>query len=136
MEIPVEVVGNKILLPNYFKYPYQYRMRDYDLDYELVVPKNKKVILINDDISFSDDTDDEDSNVTKDSLQTTKQTNSIVISSDDSDSITINGKKYHEKEAEKILENKFPKNIKQLEKLKDIKIKIKDGKDNISIETK
>ena len=43
LNVPVEVIGNKILLPNFVSYPYQYRFRHYSVDYELVVPKDMKV---------------------------------------------------------------------------------------------
>ena len=44
MKVPVDVVGNRIFLPNYYEIPYEYRFRDYRLDYELVVPSTMKVI--------------------------------------------------------------------------------------------
>lgn len=136
MEIPVEVVDNKILLPNYFKYPYQYRLRDYDVDYELVVPRNKKVIALNDNLHLSmDDDQDDDVTVEYDSTRIAGDKLDISINDKDKDSITINGKKYHKDVAEKILEKKMPKGLKDLEQLKNINIQIKDDKSNIKIET-
>jgi hypothetical protein len=29
VSVPVEVVNNRIILPNYIKYPYEHRFRDY-----------------------------------------------------------------------------------------------------------
>ena len=36
LNIPVEIDGNKILLPNYMKYPYAHRFRDYNVSYCLL----------------------------------------------------------------------------------------------------
>jgi phage shock protein PspC (stress-responsive transcriptional regulator) len=144
MEVPVEIVQNKILLPNYIKYPYEHKLRDYSVRYELVVPKNIKVIAVNDNISLSmnDEEDDiayatayDENDSTNTNSKSSNQT-SISISSDDGDSITINGKKYHEKEADKILEKNLKNKLKNLENLKDVDIKIEDGKSKISIKTK
>lgn len=136
MEVPVEIVANKILLPNYFKYPYQNRLRDYEVEYELVVPKNKKVIALNGENGFSiDEDDDQDDDQSQNSSSKKDQTISIVAA-DDSDSIIVNGKSYQKDKADSILKKAIPKNLKDIEKLKDVDIKIKDGKSEISIKTK
>ncbi|MDR2206156.1 MAG: DUF2807 domain-containing protein, partial [Flavobacteriaceae bacterium] len=57
LDVPVEISGNKILLPNYVKYPYAHRFRDYDVDYELVVPEKNIVVPMNKKIDFSGDLD-------------------------------------------------------------------------------
>lgn len=138
MEVPVEIINNKILIPNYIKYPYEYRMRDYDLDYELVIPKNKRVIVMNDDISTRGDDEDEDDdhynspNAVQDSTNVGSKT--LKISTDNSDSVTINGKKYPEKEAEKIIKKSLSKDLKNLKDIKGLKIDIDD--DNVTIKTK
>ena len=135
MQIPVEIQGNKVLLPNYFAYPYQHRFRDYNINYELVVPKNYTVINENehglyfhddknenkDDISY----DDEDGNV---SIQSNG--NTIVYSSNLKDSVIINGKKYPKEMGEKMIKDSL-KNFKS----KDVNIQVKSGKDEISIKT-
>ena len=44
-----------------FQYLYEYRFRNYRLDYELVVPRNTKVINEKEyQVSISDDNDDDD----------------------------------------------------------------------------
>ena len=140
MEVPVEIVANKILLPNYVKYPYENRMRDYDVDYELVVPRTTKVIPLNEEQGFSvDDNAEEDDNSTQESsqVQIGSGDKKIVIKSiDDSDSVSINGQTYDKQKADSILKKAMPKNLKDMEKLKDVDIKIKDGKSEISIKTK
>ena len=68
LNVPVEVVGNKILLPNFVSYPYQYRFRHYSVDYELVVPKDMKVakgnehLNVNGDLNANGIDDDEENN--------------------------------------------------------------------------
>ncbi|WP_304344646.1 PspC domain-containing protein [Chryseobacterium koreense] len=126
MQVPVEIVGNKILLPNYYSYPYEYRFRDYRVDYELVVPKNMKVVSLNDERGFSVNDDDS----TGDNASVAAGKNSIVVNSSDEDSIIVNGKKVSKEEGELI--------IKKIDKkeLKDIDITVKDGKKEIIIKTK
>jgi phage shock protein PspC (stress-responsive transcriptional regulator) len=137
LEIPVDINNNTIVFPNYMMYPYEYRMRDYEVSYELVIPKQKTIISKEDRVNFSmdedeiEETDDTDNQANQQDHTTKTQTNSITISTDDSDSITINGKKYHENEADKILEKKFKKGIKNL---KGINIDIDE--DNVSIKSK
>jgi len=43
MSVPVEVSGNAVLLPNYISYSYDHRFRDYDVDYELVIPETMEI---------------------------------------------------------------------------------------------
>ena len=43
MSVPVEVSGNAVLLPNYISYSYDQRFRDYDVDYELVIPETMEI---------------------------------------------------------------------------------------------
>lgn len=131
MKIPVEVQGNKILLPNYISYPYDYRFRHYVVDYELVVPKSMKVISLNDGNGFSvndEDKADEDEDKT-DSLNV-NSANNIVINSANKDSVIVNGKKVSEAEAERMLKEADKKDF------KDISISINNGKKEITIKTK
>lgn len=44
VNVPVEVMEGKINLPNYIIYPYEERFRDYDVDYELIIPSHWRVI--------------------------------------------------------------------------------------------
>lgn len=146
MNVPVEITDNKLSLPNYFSYPYEYRMRDYDVSYELVVPKNMVVKKLNDNggFSVSDDIEDQrdynknDNNgnnisIEKDKIKINKST--IEYNSAEPDSVIINGKKYPKEEANKIIERDVAK-LKDLDALKDVNISIKDGKKEISIKTK
>lgn len=128
MQIPVEIIDNKIMLPNYFTYPYDYRFRDYRVDYELVVPKNMKVIALNDERGFSVNDEEMEEN-DQDSTDANSASKSVVISSG-SDSVIVNGKKVSEAEAD-LMMKKIDK-----KELKDINITVKDGKKEIIIKTK
>lgn len=123
INVPVEIVGNKVLIPNFIQYPYNERDRDYSVSYELVVPTSMKVISLNEDKIDLEDSDFE--------------TNTIEIDSTDlgfsTDSIIVNGKKVSQNEAEKILN----KNRKEKETdIKDFQFRIKNGTPEISIKTK
>jgi len=146
MTVPVEVVNNKILLPNYIKYPYEHRFRDYSLNYELVVPQKTVVIsmkkdgihidgdLDGDGINDEDQDGDEDHNgVRIEKNKITVNGSSIEYNSDDQDSIIVNGKKVPNNQAKKVIDSAVS-NIKKSNK--DMDIKIKDGKNEISIQTK
>lgn len=127
MRVPVEVIGNKILLPNYISYNYSDRFRDYHVNYELVVPKNMKVseATENNGIYLQDDASDRD--------EDNKNGNNVVISSDDKGStVTINGKKMSKEEGDKVMDSL---NIDE-DNLQDVNISIRNGKKEISIKTK
>lgn len=143
--VPVEIVDNKVILPNYIKYPYDHRFRDYSVDYELVVPQNTVVIpLKKDGIDFDGDTDgngindndeennDENGNISIEKNKISINGSTIEYSDNDKDSVIINGKKYQKNEAKKIMDT-MKMNI---DKMKDVDIKIKDGKKEFSIKTK
>ncbi len=129
MKIPMEIQGNKILLPNYFAYDYKNRFRDYRLNYELVVPKTTKIINMNTDEVNIENDEDEDSVSSKGSSSVI---NSVSVSSNEKDSMIINGKKYPNKKAEKMLDSMKI----DFDKLKNVDISVKDGKSEISIKTK
>ena len=142
VNVPLEIVDNKITLPNYFSYPYTDRFRDYRVDYELIIPKNMKVISLNDERGFSVDDDqyndptigNTNANVSEDDDSVTVNSggNSIVVPSSNADSIIVNGKKVGKKEAELIIKKmRFgPDDV------ENVDISIKNGKKEISIKTK
>lgn len=144
--VPVEIVNNKVILPNYIKYPYDHRFRDYSIDYELVIPQNAVVIpLKKDGIDFDGDTDgngindndeedndDENGNISIEKNKISINGSTIEYNSNDKDSVIINGKKYQKEEADKIMDTMKM----NLHKMKDVDIKIKDGKKEFSIKTK
>lgn len=139
MKVPVEIRDNRIFLPNYFEYPYEYRFRDYRLDYELVVPSRMKVINEKEyEISMRGD-DEKDQENHEGTLQIEKNKisingSTIEYSSDDKDSIIIDGVKVPQHDAKKKIDS-----IKNIIKLKENEIKnieIKDGDSKISIKTK
>ncbi|WP_345992597.1 PspC domain-containing protein [Chryseobacterium sp. Chry.R1] len=145
VSVPVEVINNKVILPNYIKYPYEHRFRDYNVDYELVVPQNVVVLPIKKDgINFDGDLngdgiDDDDENSDDDQANIRIEKNKISVNgstieynSNDKDSIIINGKKVPNSKAEKIMDS-VKSDIKKKGK---VDIQIKDGKDEISIKTK
>ena len=149
LTVPVEVVGNKVLLPNFISYPYQYRFRHYSVDYELVVPKTMKVFKANKDLSvngdldangINDDEEGENSDNNSISIDEDKikiNGTTIEYDSNNADSVIINGKKYPKKTADSILKRdlKGIKNLKDIENLKDLNISIKDGSSKIEIKT-
>lgn len=134
LTIPVEIKDNKISLPNYFSYPYNDRFRDYRVDYELVVPRNMKVISLNNERGFSvnDDNDTNQSDDDEDSTNVKSGSNSIIVPNNNSDSLIINGKKVGKKEAELIIK----KMEIETDEIENINFSNKDGKKEISIKTK
>ncbi|MBW7676455.1 PspC domain-containing protein [Chryseobacterium chendengshani] len=146
VNVPVEIVGNKVILPNYIKYPYEHRFRDYSIDYELVIPQNAVVIpLKKDQINFDGDTDgngindneedeneDENGNISIEKNKISINGATIEYSDNDKDSVIINGKKYQKNEAKKIMDT-MKMNI---DNMKDVDIKIKGDKKEFSIKTK
>lgn len=137
LKVPVEINDNKILLPNYFIYSYRDRMRHYNANYQLIVPKNFKVVKMGDRINFDDDMHkdkDDDNSDSSDSVNININGKSIIVPSEDADSIIINGKKVGKEEAENLIKNMnvSPKDFKNLNIDVD-----KDGdKSKISIKTK
>ncbi|MGA9211788.1 PspC domain-containing protein [Kaistella sp.] len=131
--VPLEIIDNKITLPNYFSYPYNDRFRDYRVDYELVIPKHMKVISLHDEQGFSVyDEERENDHDDSDSVSVSSGTNSIIVPSDNADSIIVNGKKVGKKEAELII-----KKMKiDSDDIENVDISIKNGKKEISIKTK
>ncbi|MCS4301334.1 MULTISPECIES: PspC domain-containing protein [Chryseobacterium] len=146
LTVPVEVINNKVMLPNFVKYPYDHRFRDYRVNYELVVPQKMRVISMNknrinidgdldgDGINDDDQNRDEDENgIRIEKNKITVNGSSIEYNSDDKDSIIINGKKVPNNQAKKVIDS-VASDIKKINK--DVDIKIKDGKNEISIQTK
>ncbi|MCJ7935077.1 MAG: PspC domain-containing protein [Chryseobacterium sp.] len=146
LTVPVEVVNNKVILPNYVKYPYEHRFRDYRVEYELVVPQKSIVIpLKKDRIDFDGDLDgdginDDDQNGDENHQTVRIEKNKISVNgstieynSDDKDSVIINGKKVPNNQAKQVIDS-VASGIKKMNK--DVDIKIKDGKNEISIQTK
>jgi phage shock protein PspC (stress-responsive transcriptional regulator) len=146
VSVPVEVVNNKVILPNYIKYPYDQRFRDYSIDYELVVPQKAVVISVKKDgIDFDGDVngdgiddddqnnDDEDGNIRIEKNKISVNGSTIEYNSNDKDSIIINGKKVPNSKAEKVMDS-VKSDIKKNKGKVDIQIK--DGKNEVSIKTK
>lgn len=147
VSVPVEIVDNKVILPNYIKFPYDHRFRDYSIDYELVIPQNTIVIPVKkDQINFDGDTDgngindndesndNENGNISIEKNKISINGSTIEYSSNDKDSVIINGVKVSEKDAKKKIDS-IKNIIKQNEN--EIKsIEIKDGDSKVSIKTK
>ena len=146
VSVPVEIVNNKVILPNYIKFPYEHRFRDYSINYELVVPQNTIVIPVKKDgIDFNGDLnadgmndDDQDNDYNNGNIKIEKNKisvngSTIEYSSDDKDSIIINGKKVPANQADKVIDS-MKTNIKKMKG--DVDIKVNDGKNEISIKTK
>lgn len=146
VSVPVEIVNNKVILPNYIKFPYEHRFRDYSINYELVVPQNTIVIPVKKDgIDFNGDLnadgindDDQDDDYNNGNIKIEKNKisvngSTIEYSSDDKDSIIVNGKKVPANQADKVIDS-MKSNIKKMKG--DVDIKVNDGKNEISIKTK
>ncbi|MBK5647804.1 MAG: hypothetical protein I4N51_12540 [Acinetobacter sp.] len=115
--VPVEVADNKIILPNYIKYPYEHRFRDYSIDYELVLPLKTIVIpakkdginfdgdLNADGINDNDQERDEDGKIKIENNKITVNGSTIEYNSDDEDSIIVNGKKVPSNQADKVIDS-------------------------------
>ena len=139
LTVPVEIQGNKILLPNFMKYPYSERFRNYNVNYELVVPKNTRVFAVRDNvINLDDDVDndgekDDNSNgvvISKNQIKINGST--IQYNENDKDSVIINGKKVPKSDAEAIMDSMKT----DLKNLKNIDISINKDKKEVSIKTK
>ncbi len=138
LKVPVQISGNRVILPNFMQYPYAHRFRDYEVNYELVVPAKTRVFTNNTNkMSIHGDLDGDgqsEDNAWSNAGNVSVQAggNSIVINSDDKDSIIINGKKYPKSVAEKMLDSmKINKN-----NLEKVDINIQSGEKEISIKTK
>lgn len=147
VSVPVEIADNKIILPNYIKYPYDHRFRDYNIDYELVIPQNTVVIPVKKDgIDFDGDLNgdginddeqdrDEDGNIRIEKNKITVNGSTIEYNAnEDSDSIIINGKKVPSEQADQVIDSM--KNSIQKMKGGKIDIKVNEDKNEISIQTK
>lgn len=141
LNVPVEIQDNKILLPNFVKYPYQDRFRNYNVTYELVVPMSTRVFKVKenglnidgdlDGDGMEDDNDDDNAVVIeKNKIKINGST--IQYNSSDKDSVIINGTKMPKAAADKIIDS-MKTNIGKME---NVDISIKDGKKEISIKTK
>ena len=140
LTVPVEIQGNKILLPNFMKYPYAERFRDYNVNYELVVPKNTRVFAVRDNVINLDDDQDNDGDndngnnggvvISKNKIKINGST--IQYNENDKDSVIINGKKVPKGEAEAIMDSMKT----DLKNLKNIDISINKDKKEVSIKTK
>jgi phage shock protein PspC (stress-responsive transcriptional regulator) len=146
VSIPVEVVDNKIILPNYIKYPYEHRFRDYNIDYELVLPLKTIVIpakkdginfdgdLNADGINDNDQEKDDEGNIKIENNKITVNGSTIEYNSDDEDSIIVNGKKVPSNQADKVIDS-MKHSIKKM-KGANIDFKVDEDKNEISIQTK
>lgn len=141
LNVPVEVQDNKILLPNFVKYPYQDRFRDYNVTYELVVPMSTRVFKLKENALNLDgdldgdgvqDDDDDAHGVVIEKNKIKINGSTIQYSSSDKDSVIINGTKMPKAAADKIIDS-MKTNIGKME---NVDISIKDGKKEISIKTK
>ena len=140
LSVPVEIENNKILLPNFVKYPYAHRFRNYNVNYELVVPMNTKVFKLKEngvnldgDLDGDGNDDDDDNNgvvIEKNKIKINGST--IQYNSNDKDSVIVNGKKMPKEEADKIMDSMKV----NFNKMEDVNITIKNGKKEISIKTK
>ena len=148
VSVPVEVIDNKVILPNYIKYPYEHRFRDYSIDYELVIPSKTVVIsakkdgidfngdMNGDGINDDDQDRDEHGNIRIEKNKITVNGSTIEYNSDDedSDSIIVNGKKVPSNQADKVIDS-MKNSIKNMKGGK-VDIKVNDDKNEISIKTK
>ncbi|KUG12301.1 stress-responsive transcriptional regulator [Elizabethkingia miricola] len=131
MKLPVEVIDNKILLPNYFSYNYDNRFRHYRIEYKLVVPKKMKVVTApGADVSLNEkDNDDDDSFNGNISISTTGN-------EDAPDSIIVNGKKVAVDDI-KIGKSDNDNKIKiDKDSIKEVNVSISNGKKEVKIKTR
>lgn len=121
LQVPVQISGNKVMLPNFIQYTYPNRFRDYNVTYELVVPKTAKVFVAKNDKmrhvtgdldgdGVNDDTDDSyyrDNDSDSDSERNKISINGSTIqyNFDEDDSVIINNRKYDKAEAQRIMDS-------------------------------
>ena len=106
-DVPVEIVNNKVILPNYIKYPYDHRFRDYRVNYELVVPQKMQIFKVRDNvIHLEDDLENDDTTVNSDDERVNINIgkNSIQANSGSSDSMIVNGKKVSKDMGQKMID--------------------------------
>lgn len=129
LQVPVEIVDNKIFFPNYVSYSYPNRLRGYSVNYQLVVPKAIRVVPMDEGRGYSlrDGDDDNSANVSMNIGG-----NKIVVQEGDSDSVIVNGKQYGKEQGKKMMDSIKP----SLKELKNINIQVKNGKKEISINAK
>ncbi|AQX05075.1 PspC domain-containing protein [Elizabethkingia meningoseptica] len=132
MKVPVEVVDNKILFPNYISYGYENRFRNYHIEYKLVVPKKMKVVKASGaDVSISKDENDDD-----DSFNGNITINTTGSDEDAPDSIIVNGKKVAVEDI-KIGKTQDDKKIKiDKDSIKEVNVSISNGKKEVKIKTR
>lgn len=131
LKVPVEIQGNTILLPNFINYPYDQRFRDYEVSYQVVIPNSKTVISKSEYGIYLDNDNDHDSDYdeNEDKVSIKANGNKIEYNSKIGDSVIINGKKYPKDAGERIVKD----SILNMKNAKDLHIKVKSGKDEISI---
>lgn len=119
ISVPVKVVDNKILLPNFIKYPYEHRLRDYNVRYELVIPKTTQVFSLSKEIqldrkseytedseydSYNDNYEYDDNHFQSiQNLNINGKSMQIERNSKFGDSIKINGKLYEKEIGEEMI---------------------------------
>lgn len=135
LTVPVTITGNRVQLPNFISYPYSQRFRDYNVEYELVVPTKTTVIITDKDrIIIEEDQDTNSSSTANSNNYGTVKINGNTISTtkEEGDSIIINGKKYSEPEGKKIIDS-IKSDIKKTGKV-DLQVKGKDGGVTVKVE--
>jgi hypothetical protein len=133
LNVPVEIQDNKILFPNFVKYPYDHRFRNYNVNYELVVPTNTKIFKVrNNVLNLEDDLGDEDYNDRVNNVNIKIGQNSITANTEKKDSMIVNGKKVSQEVGQRMIDSMDV----DFKDLKDVNISIKNGKKEISIKTK
>ena len=146
LKVPVEIVGNKVLFPNFVQYPYNHRFRDYNVNYELVIPQNTKVfevrkdkITLRGDVNGNGIADEDENDDNNDSNSNSQENSQITINgktwniqkTNDNDSVIINNKKYSEAEAEKVMDSMKI----DFKNMKDVNISVKNGDKQVTIKT-
>ncbi len=147
VSVPVEIRDNKLYLPNFVKYPYEHRFRNYRIEYELVLPNTTMVIPgKNTDIDFDgdldndgfNDSDDENSNYNNQSgirFEKNKITingSTLEYSNEDKDSIIVNGKKVPAQNVKQYFKDSVKIDPSDVD---NISIQINKDKKEISIKT-
>ncbi|MGV4413372.1 PspC domain-containing protein [Chryseobacterium sp. T1] len=147
IRVPVQVVNNKIMFPNYISYPYDHRFRNYRINYELFVPRDMTIVKNNNyDVLVRDDADNNELDDIDDDFDYDKHNQGIKIeknkikingttieySSDDKDHVIINGKKVDSDSAEIMLKKMKISDT----DIKNLDISVKDGKNEVSIKAK
>ncbi|MDL1914243.1 MAG: PspC domain-containing protein [Bergeyella sp.] len=111
LQTPIEIRKNNLRIPNFIKYPFKDRFRDYKVSYELIVPEKTKITTAPNSDLIVNNKNTATANHHVGILLEKREINlngfKIKYDSRIGDSLEINGKNYSETEADLLLKKKI-----------------------------